>query len=257
MQYLDFHCHLDDECYDGAREQIVDGCVARGFAGIVTVADAYAERSLRVTEEMLARSPRVACVVGAHPHRASAYTPAVERAIERFAPGAIGIGEAGLDFHYDFSPREDQRRAFARQIAIAKELGKPLIVHSREAEREALELIDAGGFEGPVVFHCFTGDAGAAREIAARGWYISVSGIVTFPKAGDVREIVGTFPAAQLLTETDAPYLAPVPFRGRTNTPAWVTYVAGAAAALRGMTVEELNAQVGENFARLTAPRAA
>ena len=257
MRYLDFHCHLDDERYDGARERIVDGCVAAGFAKIVTVADAYAERSLRLTEELLAGSSLVACVVGAHPHKASAYTPAVERAIEGFAAKAIGIGEAVLDFHYNFSPPEDQRRVFARQIAIAKELGKPLIVHSREAERDALALIDEGGFEGPVVFHCFTGDAGAAREIAARGWFVSVSGIVTFPKAGDVREIAGTFPAAQLLTETDAPYLAPVPFRGKTNTPAWVAYVADTVAALRGVTVEELNAQVGENFARLTAPRAA
>ncbi|HNR99114.1 MAG TPA: TatD family hydrolase [Planctomycetota bacterium] len=257
MQYLDFHCHLDDERYDGARERIVDDCVARGFARLVTVADAHSERSLRVTEELLARSPRTACVVGAHPHKAAAYDGAVERALERFAAKAVGIGEAGLDYHYNFSPPEDQRRVFARQIAIAKEMGKPLIVHSRAAEREALALIDAGRFAGPVVFHCFTGDAGAAGEIAARGWCISVSGIVTFPKAEDLREIVRTFPAAQLFTETDAPYLAPVPFRGKLNTPAWVAYVAEAVAALRGLTVEELNARVVENFARLAAPPAA
>ncbi len=256
MKYIDFHCHLDSKEYDGERERIVDGCIAAGFGAIVTVADAYQERSCRLTAELLGRSPRVACVVGAHPHKASTYGPAAERAILELAPKALGIGEAGLDYHYDFSPRQDQVRVFERHIAIAKELGKPLVVHSREAEREALALLEAARFEGAVVFHCFTGDADAAREIAARGYSISISGVVTFPKAGALREIVSSFPAGQLFTETDSPYLAPVPHRGKTNTPRWVAHVADTVAALRGIDVAELNARVAENLARLGGPAA-
>jgi TatD DNase family protein len=251
MSYIDFHCHLDFEAYDGARERIVDGCIADGFARIVTVADAYEERSRRVTEELLAHSARVACVVGAHPHKAAAYGHATEQAILEFASKAIGIGETGLDFHYNFSPPDEQRRVFTRHIAIAKELGKPLVVHSRNAEREALRLIEEGRFEGGVVFHCFTGNADAAREIAARGYSISISGIVTFPKAGDLREIVKTFPVRQLFTETDSPYLAPIPHRGKTNTPRWVAHVADTMAMLQGIEIAELNARIGENLARL------
>jgi TatD DNase family protein len=253
MSYIDFHCHLDSKEFAATRAQIVDACVADGFAAIVTVVDAYDPRSSAATEELLAHSPRVACVVGAHPHKASAYDDATERAILLFAPRAIGIGEAGLDYHYNFSPPDAQRRVFARQIAIAKELGLPLVVHSRNAECEALRLLEEAKFEGAVVFHCFTGDADAAREIAARGYSISISGIVTFPKAGDLREIVKTFPAAQLFTETDAPYLAPIPHRGKTNTPRWVVHVADAVAALRGVAVEELNAQIAANLARFRA----
>jgi TatD DNase family protein len=182
--HIDFHCHLDDPCFDGDRWQIIDRCFASGFAKLVTVADAYDERSLDQTLEILSYHADIECTVGAHPHQADHYSSAIEKRILDFLgrPKVLAVGEVGLDFHYDLSPREKQLDAFERQVAIARESRLPLVIHSRKAERQVLEMLARENFTQPVVFHCYTGDWTEAEEIIARGYFLSFSGIITFKR---------------------------------------------------------------------------
>ena len=252
MNTMDFHCHLDDNAFDGQRLEIVKQCFAAGFSRIVTVADPYQPGSVKRTDEVLAHE-NMYCMTGAHPHNADQYTPEIEKRILEFIETrhAIGYGEAGLDFHYNLSTPENQRRVFQRQIALAAELQLPLIIHSRKAEQEVLSLLEKEKFQQPVVFHCYTGNKEDALEILARGYYISISGIITFKNAEYLREIVNIIPLERIFTETDSPYLAPVPFRGKTNTPLRVMLVAEKIAEIKGIPVENLNRGVNENFHRL------
>jgi TatD DNase family protein len=226
--YIDFHCHLDDPCYEGNRRDIVDRCFAAGFAKLVTVADPYEAAALERTAEIVAYHPGIACTIGAHPHNADHYSPEVERRMldfrERFK--VLAIGEVGMDLHYNFSTPENQARTFARQVALARECSLPLVIHSRQAETEVLAILAREKFPLPVVFHCFTGDGDAAREIMKRGYSLSFSGIITFKKAEELRNIVAATPLDRLFSETDSPYLSPEPNRGRTNTPLAVIQVA-------------------------------
>ena len=250
---IDFHCHLDDPCFDAQRWDLIDRCFASGFSLLVTVADAYEERSLAVTGEMLDYHGAIAAVAGAHPHGADGYTPEVERRLLRFldARRVLALGEVGLDFHYDFSRRDNQERVFRRQAAIAAERRLPLVIHSRQAEARALRLLEEERFEPPFVFHCYTGDAEAAAEIVARGGSLSFSGIVTFRKAEALRQIVAATPLGNLLSETDSPYLAPEPERGKVNTPLAVRLVAEKLAGIKEIGAEELQEQVARNVQRL------
>ena len=253
MNYIDFHCHLDAPEFDGQRQQMVDDCFQAGFARLVTVADPYEPGSYERTVEALQCHEQVFCMAAAHPHQADRYTPAIEKGILTFIQEfhAIGYGEAGLDFHYNLSSPENQRRVFQRQIALAAALKLPLIIHSRQAEQEVLRLLQEAKFALPVVFHCYTGSRADAEEILKRGYYISISGIVTFKNAEFLRDIVKIIPLQQIFTETDSPYLAPVPFRGKTNTPLRVTLVAEKVAAVKGVSLQQLNQAVNENFHRL------
>jgi len=251
--FCDCHCHLDDPSFDGERPQLLSRCLRAGVTTLVTVADPYEEESLAKTLELDSAYAEIATMVAAHPHRAAQYSPQVERRIFHFVSrtSPLGIGEAGLDFHYHYSPPDDQRRVFRRQLAIASELRLPVAIHSREAEKEILDILVEVGFRQPVIFHCFTGDMDAAREIVSRGYFISFSGIVTFKKAESLRRVAETVPLGQLLTETDSPYLAPEPHRGQTNNPGLVRIVAAALAQLRGIGLEELTAAVEANVGRL------
>lgn len=252
--WVDFHCHLDMEDFSGRREAILHRCFREeGFSRIFVIADPYREGSIRTVETLLKAYPRIYAMIAAHPHQAADYSPAVERRIRRFLamPGAIAVGEAGLDYHYDFSPREAQRGVFESQVKIAGEAGLPLVVHSRESEFEVLEIIEKMSFDGPVVFHCFTGDRDAAEEILRRGGYISISGIVTFKKSGYLRDVVQSIPLDRVFTETDSPYLAPVPHRGTLNTPLNVREVAREVARIKEVSVEKLNRSVRENTDRI------
>jgi TatD DNase family protein len=254
MNYIDFHCHLDFKDFDDNRKEIVTECFNSGFSKLVTVADPYEEGSYRRTAETLRCHRDVYCMAASHPHSADSYTPEIETGILKFIEEhkAVGYGEAGLDFHYNLSTPENQRRVFKRQIAIARELQLPLIIHSRKAEQEVLALLEQSKFDFPVVFHCYTGSLPDAREILKRGYYISISGIVTFKKSGFLREIVTIIPLDRIFTETDSPYLSPEPFRGKTNSPLRVKLVAEKVAALKGVTVEQLNRGMVENFHRVT-----
>jgi TatD DNase family protein len=190
---------------------------------------------------------------GVHPHDASAFddATAIPRLRQYANDGAIAIGECGLDYHYDNSPRAEQRHAFSAQISLAAETGLPVIVHTREAETDTLSMIrdaESAGVCG--VLHCFTGSADLAERAIAAGWYISFSGIVTFPKWTDER-LLRLVPDDRILAESDAPYLAPVPHRGKRNEPAWVAFTVARLAAARGAGVDEMGAQVSLNARRL------
>lgn len=164
---------------------------------------------------------------------------------------AVGFGEAGLDYHYNLSTPENQVRVFKRQIALAAELKLPLIIHSRNAEQDVLAALAEARFEPPVVFHCYTGNIEDAGEIFKRGYYISFSGIITFKKSQFLRDIAAMAPLDRIFTETDSPYLAPEPYRGKTNTPLWVTHVIAKVAEVRSISPAEVNQAVNENYQRI------
>lgn len=254
INYIDFHCHLDYKEFDNKRAEIVKECFDNDFSRIVTVADPYEEGSFERTLEAMQYHENISCMTAAHPHNADQYTAQVEKNIFKFIEenSAVGLGEAGLDFHYNLSEPTQQQKVFLRQIAMADELELPLIIHSRNAETDVLKALEDSRFDRPAVFHCYTGSIEDAKEILKRGYYISISGIVTFKKAESLREVAQLVPLDRILTETDSPYLSPVPFRGKTNTPLRVMHVAEKVAELKGITVEQLNHAVNENYLRIT-----
>jgi len=253
MHEIDFHCHLDDESFNDDRAGAVNECFQAGFSALVTVADPYEEESTPRSLEALGVHPRVYLMAAAHPHNADDYGPAVERNLEQLLshPRAIGLGEAGLDFHYDLSQRENQLRVFERQIHMAAEHKLPLVIHSRKAESLVLETLERLDFPGHVVFHCFTGEMDAAREIIARGYDISFSGIITFRKAAPLREVARAVPLGRFFTETDSPYLSPEPFRGRPNRPIRVRRVVETMAELHQVDTAAVTAAVAARLERV------
>lgn len=250
MGYTDFHCHLDSSDFSETRSEIIDNIFLSGVTDIVSVADPYKEDSHLITEEIAEKYENVFIMTAAHPHNAKEYSTEIEKKIMKFMEHekAIGVGEAGLDYHYNFSPPDVQKRVFRRQIDIAKELGKPLIIHSREAESEIINMLEDAKFNHPVVFHCYTGNITDAGEIISRGYHISISGIVTFKKAEYLRDIVKMIPVDRIFSETDSPYLSPEPFRGKTNDPSRVKIVADRIAEIKGISSEDLNIAIKQNF---------
>jgi TatD DNase family protein len=233
------------EVVERAREAGVDRMLLVGCAD----EEAGHRRALAVAEAL--GQP---CSAGAHPHDAKLAGSALWDEIHGLArEGRIcAVGEVGLDFHYDHSPREVQRVVFRQQVRLARDLGLPLIVHTREADQETCEILESeGAAEVGGVIHCFTGGPELARRALALGFSISFSGIATFPKAGDLREIAKQVPADRLLVETDAPFLAPVPHRGRRNEPALVVEVVRCLAQVREESVESLAASTRAGFERL------
>ena len=254
MMLVDSHCHLDyykEE--DGERDAVVARAHAAGVATMVTIGTRISQfDSVRRIAE---RYDNVYCTVGIHPHEAAS-EPEIDVAglveLTRH-PKVIGIGETGLDFYYDHSPRGRQAEVFRTHIAAARESGLPLIVHSRNADAETAELLEDGAAAGTLcgLIHCFS----TTRELSGRamkiGFMISFSGILTFKNATELREIAREIPSGQLLVETDAPYLAPVPHRGKRNEPAFVAHTASCLAELRGMLSADLAATTTANFFRL------
>jgi TatD DNase family protein len=206
-----------------------------------------------------ASAPEVRIVLGTHPHNAKDHTPEVEADVAGWAedPRVGAIGEIGLDYHYDHSPRGDQRRAFRSQVALAKRLGLPVVVHLREAHDEGYAILEEEGLpEAGCILHCFTEGPETAERFLALGCHISFAGPITFAKADPMREAVKVVPLDRLLAETDCPFLAPAPYRGRTNEPAWVTLVAAKLAEIRGEDPAELASSVVANARRLFGPSA-
>lgn len=252
MSFIDLHAHLDDQAFLEDRDRIVESFFDQGWYALVTVADAYAADSLSLTSDLLARHPRLVATAGCHPHAAVNYSRSVEDSLLKFVAdhSLLACGEIGLDFHYNFSPPDAQRAVFSRQLALARDLNLPVIIHARNSEAEVLQTLERERFSNQVVFHCFSGEQAEADEIIARGYGLSISGIVTFQKAEALRAIVRTIPRDQVFTETDAPYLAPAPMRGRRNSPLLVDRVAGCVAECLGLEVAELNARVAANLER-------
>jgi TatD DNase family protein len=250
--FLDSHAHLADPAFDADRDGVIEDARAAGAVGIVCIGESIAagERAAALAER---HRGFVWFTAGVHPHDAAEFAEARDGAAIRDLAmrGSVAVGECGLDYHYDHSPRVMQRRAFAAQLAIARELDRPVVVHTREAEEDTRAMVveaAAAGARG--VLHCFTGTVGLAEAALSAGWYVSFSGIVTFKKwEGD--DVIRLVPADRLLVESDSPYLAPVPNRGRRNEPAWVSLTVARVAAVRGVDPSTLGAETSRNAARL------
>jgi TatD DNase family protein len=241
VRLVDSHCHLDDPKFDEDREQVIARAQAAGVECLLAIGTGSGPPDLEAGLRLAAQYPFVYATVGVHPHDAAKATGETFERLRELArlPEVVGIGEIGLDYHYDFSPRAVQREAFERQIAIAGEAGKPIVIHTREAWQDTMETL-RGHWRGAGVMHCFTGDAAQAREALDLGFHLSFGGVVTFPKAEGVREAARLTPEDRLLVETDCPYLAPVPHRGKRNEPAFLTDTVRRLAEVRGTTVEAL-----------------
>jgi TatD DNase family protein len=250
----DSHTHLDDDAFDPDREEVIARARAAGVQRIITVGSLQgltgAERSLSIAST----HDSIWATVGIHPHDARlADPPGLER-LEEIAsdPHVVAIGETGLDYHYDHSPRDVQRSVLRSFIAMALRTRKPLVIHSREAMPDTLRIMDEeGGWEAGGVFHCFSGRPSDARTILDHGFHLSFAGVVTFKKADTVRSLVADLPRDRLLIETDAPYLAPVPYRGKRNEPARVRLVAESFARIWGVTLDEAARITSQNAERL------
>jgi TatD DNase family protein len=251
--FCDSHCHLN---YKGLLEQQAAVLARAQAAGVTTMLNI----STRESEwpDIIATAVAnngIWATIGIHPHEADAH-PDIDTAKLVTAarhPKVIGIGETGLDYYYDHSDRDEQRRSFRAHIRAARETGLPLIVHTRDAEEDTANILSEEMARGafPGVIHCFTASGAFAETALALGLYISISGIVTFKNARDLQETAARLPADRLLIETDAPFLAPVPHRGKVGEPAFVADTARFLAALRGVSIEELAAQTSANFSTL------
>ncbi len=252
---VDSHAHLDMEAFDPDREEVVARAFGAGLEAILCPADLSGAQSVETVLGLCQKYPRIFAAAGVHPHQARLFDSACEVRLRSLAAQGkiIAVGEIGLDFHYDFSPAEDQRRAFRAQLEIARDLGLPVIVHSREAGAKILEAVREAGCDRGGILHCFSETWDIAGRALDAGFYISFSGILTFPGAADLRDTARKIPAGRLLVETDAPYLAPVPFRGkaRRNEPAWVVETARVLAGIANKSYEELAAVTTENFSAL------
>lgn len=248
MRLIDTHTHLNDPAFSDDLEEVVARSSAADVRGIVVCG--YDLQSSRCAVEMAARFECVRATVGVHPHDSKSYDPEVERGIAELSrdPGVIAIGEIGLDFHYDFSPRSDQIAAFEAQIELADRIGLPLVIHSRKSDSEVLQVLRrcAANIRG-CVFHCFSGDERTAGEVLEMGYYIGVDGPITYKNAEKLRGVAQMCPLERLLLETDCPYLSPVPHRGRRNEPAHVRLVAQAVAGVKGVSLEEVAAATTSN----------
>ena len=250
---IDSHCHLDFPELTADESGVLARARTAGVAGMLTIGtrlDQF-ERVRAIAE----RHDYVWCSVGVHPHEAKEEgqrTP--DRLIEATRhPKVVGIGETGLDFYYEHSPREEQAESFRAHIAASRETGLPLIVHTRNADAETGDMLEEEHGKGafPGLIHCFSSGRAVAERALALGLYISISGIVTFKAAEELRAIVRDVPLDRLLVETDAPYLAPIPKRGKTNEPAFVAHTAAKVAELKGVSLAELEAATTDNFFRL------
>ncbi len=249
--FIDSHAHLAMAAFAGDLGEVLERAAAAGVTGILTASTSLADAASHVRVAESAARPAVWAAVGVHPHEARTWTEGHEEALARAAQSAsvVAIGEAGLDYHYDFSPRDRQREVLARQVALACRLGLPIIVHCREASDDVVTILEAeGGRRCGGVIHCFTGDAPFARRCLDLGFHVSFSGILTFPGAGALREVARQIPESRLLVETDSPYLAPVPHRGRRNEPLHVREVLATLASARGAEPARLAAALRENF---------
>jgi TatD DNase family protein len=245
---LDSHAHLADPAFDADRAEVLHRARAAGVTGVVCIGESLAAAS-RAREVATSAKGGVWWTAGVHPHDAASFSAARDLAAIRrhLDAGAIAVGECGLDYHYDHSPREAQRLAFAEQLALARETGKPIVVHTREAEDDTRALVATAGRDGVRgVMHCFTGSHELARAALDAGWFVSFAGIITFKRWTD-DALLRLVPDDRLLVETDAPYLAPVPHRGKRNEPAHLPLTIARLAAARRSTPERIASLTAAN----------
>ncbi len=254
LPFIDSHAHVAGPEFDGDRGAVLARLREAGGAGVICIGESL-EAARRARDVSAGHPGFVWWTAGVHPHDAGAYDPTGDAAAIRdmVATGAIAVGECGLDYHYDHSPRPLQRRAFADQLAIARETGRPVVVHTREAEDDTAAMVREAGDAGiRGVLHCFTGSHALAEAGLAAGWFVSFSGIITFRKWEDLA-LLRLVPDDRLLVESDSPYLAPVPNRGKRNEPAWCAYTLRRLAEVRGADPSALATRVLQNTRRLFA----
>jgi TatD DNase family protein len=250
--FIDSHAHLADAAFAGDRDAVITRARDAGAIGIVCIGESLSAASLAA--DIAAANPGfVFATAGVHPHDAATFDALrdIPRLRELLRDSAVAVGECGLDYHYDNSSRESQRSAFSAQIALAAEVNKPLVVHTRDAEEDTRSMISearSGGALG--VLHCYTGSRALAEFAIDAGWYISFSGIITFKKWSD-DDLLRLVPENRLLVESDSPYLAPVPFRGKRNEPAWVAHTVSKLASKRASEAESLGRLTAANAQRL------
>ena len=250
MRLVDSHVHLDDSKFDADREAVIERALAAGVERMMAIGTGSGPPDLETAIRQAEQYPFIVATIGVHPHDASKATPETFARLRELAahPKVAAIGEIGLDYHYDFSPRDVQRAVFQEQLEIAAEAGKPIVIHTREAWADTMALV------GPArcgILHCFTGDSQQAREALDLGFHLAFGGVLTFPNAVAVREAARITPEDRMLLETDCPYLAPAPYRGKRNEPAFVVDVARRLAEVRGSTLDEIAGQTTRNFERL------
>lgn len=254
---VDSHCHLAGEEFASDLESVVSRATGAGLTGAVCILAAGDQAEAERAAAVRAAWPNVRFAVGIHPHQAGEWSGRLPEAIDLVrrraqVEEARAIGEIGLDYHYDFSPREIQQELFRAQVRLARELALPVVIHTREAGNDTFRILhEDGGGEVRGVFHCFTGDEAMARAALDLDFHLSFAGILTFPRAVEIRQAARSTPADRLLAETDSPYLAPVPFRGRRNEPAHVVRVFEKLAEVRSEPLDAVTRQVTANFEAL------
>ena len=254
---VDSHCHLADEAFLTDLDDVARRAHAAGVSRAVCILSSDTPEEHDRIDAVRTAWPEIVFATAIHPHRAGAYAGRVNEAVQAVRNMAARVsapllGEMGLDYHYDFAPREVQREVFAAQVQLAVELDLPVAIHTREAGNDTIEILqDAGGGRVRGVMHCFTGTASDARQALDLGFYLSIPGIVTFPKAGSLRDVVREVPLDRILVESDAPYLAPVPHRGKRNEPAFISETVKQVAAIHGRTLDAVVEQIRANFDQL------
>jgi len=258
---IDSHCHLADEVFADDLGAVVERAKSAGLERAFVILEAGNAGEAARAQLLETLWPEVRVAVGVHPHQAHQYADDPEKAAavvrEQIAstPSARAIGEIGLDYHYDYTPPPVQRAVFRAQVKLAREVGWPVVIHTREADADTIAILtEEGGGEVRGVLHCFTGNAWLAEGALALGFYISAAGIVTFPKSSELRNTFRHVPLDRLLTETDSPFLSPVPYRGQRNEPAHVSRVVDTLAGLHGVPASEIARRTRENFHALFRP---
>jgi TatD DNase family protein len=251
MMWFDSHAHVDGEQFVNDREEVIQRAFHSGVTRFINIG-CDRESALR-TIELVDQYEGIYGTVGLHPHDAKDMTDELMEELKTWAahPKILAIGEMGLDFHYDYSPRDVQREAFRRQIRLARELKMPVTIHDREAHRECLDILtEEKGWENGGIFHCYSGSAEMAAEIIRNGFYISFSGVLTYKNAEKVRKAASAVPLDRLMIETDCPYLTPQTRRGQRNEPAYVVETGRKLAELRGLNPEEMAKITWDNTCR-------
>ena len=247
---IDTHCHLTDKRFDSDRDAVIKRAEDSGVGKFICVLSEFDDRSVKVFRNLI-RKENIYGAAGIHPHEASGFAESENRLLEILKEDkVVAVGEAGLDYHYMNSPREAQISAFEKQIALSGDRKMPLVVHCREAFEDCFDALkNSSGMR--VVIHCFTGSGTELSKWLELGFYISFSGAVTFKNSGELREALKEVPDEKLIIETDSPYLAPQPVRGKRNEPAFIKYTYGMVARERGVTPEEIASIVSKNSAEL------
>jgi TatD DNase family protein len=252
VKLVDSHCHLDDKQFDPDRDDVIARARGAGVERMMAIGTGSGPPDLEAALRLARQYDFIYATVGVHPHDASKATPETFAAMEALAGESkvLGIGEIGLDYHYDFSPRDVQREVFIEQLKMAGRAGKPIVIHTREAWDDTL-LVLREHWSGSGIIHCFSGGPEEARSALDLGFYLSFGGVLTFPKADALREAARLALEDRLLVETDAPYLAPAPKRGKRNEPAFIVETARRLAEVRGIAPERIAEVTTENFERL------